>query len=182
MDDIKKQKATELKEAVKISITFPTNAYFMSGIRDFTFSLIKNMTTFSEQWAYRFQSIVDELCNNAVEHGSAPGAEVRITFIYTPNLGLDIYVDDSGTGTGKKAEDMKEFVTERLDPSFVSGDLRGRGLAKIVAQWTDTLEFSDFPQGGLRVHVRKLLKTATDASQITVDSTSNNPTRIMLPV
>ena len=48
---------------VKISIILPTNAYFMSGIRDFTMTVVENMTGFSEKWAFRFQSVVDELTN-----------------------------------------------------------------------------------------------------------------------
>ena len=49
------------EEPIKITITLPTNAYFLSGIRDFTLAMTKNMTGFSDQWAFRFQSVVDEL-------------------------------------------------------------------------------------------------------------------------
>ncbi|MBI4975562.1 hypothetical protein HZC20_02690, partial [Candidatus Peregrinibacteria bacterium] len=66
------QETTKIGEKTKISITLPTNAYFMSGIRDFTLNMIKNTTNFDEKWAFRFQSVVDELCNNAIEYGSAP--------------------------------------------------------------------------------------------------------------
>ena len=34
------------KEPVKITIILPTNAYFLSGIRDFTLTMTKNMTGF----------------------------------------------------------------------------------------------------------------------------------------
>ncbi len=56
----------EENQSVKITITIPKEAYFISGIRDFTLNLIKNTTSFSEKWAFRFQSVVDELCNYAI--------------------------------------------------------------------------------------------------------------------
>lgn len=146
------------KEPKKITVTFPTDAYFMSGIRDFTLGLIRNMTKFSEQWAYRFQSVVDELCNNAIEFGSAPGKEVKLTFLYLPGETLEIIVEDSGTGRSKlKASDIQRLVAERSKPNFPFMELRGRGLAKIVAAWTDELEFSDIEGGGLRVRIKKNL-------------------------
>jgi hypothetical protein len=40
------------QKPVEIKIELPTNSYFMSGIRDFTLSLIENMTDFLSQWAY----------------------------------------------------------------------------------------------------------------------------------
>lgn len=143
---------------VKISMSFPTNAYFMSGIRNFTLGLVKNMTEFSEQWAFRFQSIIDELCNNAIEYGSEPGQEIKITFISQPHQSLEIIVEDTGTGKNPmKAEAIKKLVAERRDPSYVHKNIRGRGLAKIVAEWTDEMEFKDLENGGLQVRVKKFL-------------------------
>ena len=149
---------TENQEPIKITITLPTNAYFMSGIRDFTLSMIRNMTKFSDQWAYRFQSVVDELCNNAIEHGSSPKQEIKVTFINHPNDSVEIIVEDSGTGKSKiKAADLQKYVAERTKPGYPFTELRGRGLAKIVAAWTDELEFADMANGGLRVRIKKYL-------------------------
>lgn len=166
---------------ITITITFPTNAYFMSGIRDFTFSMIKNMTQFSEQWAYRFQSIVDELCNNAIEHGSAPMRDVSVIFTYTPEESLEIFVSDSGSGPSKmKAADIEKYIAERRNPSYTSTDLRGRGLSRIVTEWTDELHFKDLEGGGLQVRAKKNL----DRQESVPDAFENehNPTRIMLNV
>jgi anti-sigma regulatory factor (Ser/Thr protein kinase) len=147
-------------ETVQISITLPTNAYFLSGIRDFTLTMTKNMTGFSDQWAFRFQSVVDELCNNAIEHGSALGQEIVITFIGHPQESLEIIVDDSGTGPNKyTAAEMQGIFKEqvqKVQTQFLG--LRGRGLAKIVAEWTDEIKFEDSDKGGLRVRVKKYIK------------------------
>ncbi len=143
---------------VKITITLPTNAYFMSGIRNFTLGLIRNMTEFSEQWAFRFQSIVDELCNNAIEHGSEPGKDITLTFISNPHDSIEIMVKDTGTGKNKlKAEELKKLIDQRRDPNYVHTGIRGRGLSKIVAEWTDELEFRDTEEGGMEVRIKKFL-------------------------
>lgn len=166
------------QEPVKITITFPTNAYFMSGIRDFTFSMVKNMTSFSEKWAYRFQSVIDELCNNAIEYGSAPLKEIKVVFLYRENESLEIIVEDTGTGKSKmKAGDLQKFVEERIKPNFPFTELRGRGLTKIVAEWTDELEFKDLENGGLQVRAKKHLK---DEKNAPIQNKVSDPTRIML--
>jgi len=142
---------------IKISIIIPTNAYFMSGIRDFTMTVVQNMTGFSEKWAYRFQSVVDELTNNAIEFGSAVGKEVMISFVSVQGKSIEVFVEDTGTGPNKKTStEMNEYVKthKNLDPlSFTS--IRGRGLAQIVSNWTDSIEFIDNKNGGLTVHVVK---------------------------
>ncbi len=148
------------EDPVNITIIIPTNAYFMSGLRDFTMNVVRNMTGFSEQWAFRFQSVVDELVNNAIEFGSAPGKEVKITFLSQKGKSIEIFVEDSGTGSSKKnAQQMTAFVEERknMDPTKLTS-IRGRGLSQIVANWTDVLEFKDNPEGGLTIHVVKYLE------------------------
>lgn len=148
-------------EDTRITITLPTNAYFMSGIRDFTLNLIKNTTNFPEKWAFRFQSVVDELCNNSIEYGSAPGSDIRITFIYKKDDYLEISIEDTGTGQSKTtAAQMQKLLEERREPGYAFTGIRGRGLVKIVGEWTDEIHFLDRPEGGLITTVRKYLKDA----------------------
>lgn len=143
----------------KITITLPTNAYFVSGIRDFTLSLIKNTTNFAEKWAYRMQSIVDELCNNAIEYGSAENEDIKVTICHAKDEFIEISVEDTGTGKMKmKAAEMQKIMDEKRKEGYKFIGLRGRGLAKIVAEWSDELEFTDRVEGGLIVRVRKYLK------------------------
>ncbi len=147
-------------DTVKISVIIPTNAYFVSGIRDFTMNVVKNMTGFSEQWAFRFQSVVDELTNNAIEYGSKPGEEIKITFISEKGKSIEIFVEDTGTAPTKKtASEMAKMLEERkqLDPTKLTS-IRGRGLSQIVSNWTDVLEFIDNEKGGLTVHVIKYIE------------------------
>ncbi len=166
------------EQITEITIVMPTQAYFMSGIRDFTLNLIKNMTDFSEQWAYRFQSIVDELCNNAIEHGSRQGESIKIIFQSIKSEYIQIIVEDSGTGPKQlKAEEIMKLVEERKDQKLLNGLIRGRGLPKIVAEWTDELEFSNLENGGVRVRVKKFLNDPIFQKNINLN---NNPTHIIL--
>ena len=145
----------------KITITLPTDAYFMSGVRDFTLTVIKNTTSFPEKWAFRFQSVVDELCNNAIEYGSAEGSEIRLTFIYEKDNYLEIHVEDTGTAkTRQKAAEIYKLIEEKKEPGYKFSGIRGRGLVKIVSEWTDELKFEDRPEGGLKVIARKYLKNS----------------------
>lgn len=168
-------------EPVKITITIPTNAYFMSGIRDFTLAMIRNMTKFSDQWAYRFQSVVDELCNNAIEHGSSTKQEIKVTFINYPGESVEIMVEDTGTGSKKlHASDLQKIVAERSKPGYPFTEIRGRGLAKIVAAWTDELEFIDLPNGGLQTRVKKYLNNP--AMNQPIPGVTTDPTHVVLAV
>lgn len=146
-------------ETTKITITLPTNAYFMSGIRDFTLNMIKNTTNFDEKWAFRFQSVVDELCNNAIEYGSSPGSEIRITFIHIKDEYLEICVEDTGTGKNRiNAAQLQKLFEERRESGYVFTGIRGRGLVKIVGEWSDEIKFVDREGGGIRVSIKKYMK------------------------
>jgi len=161
----------------KITITLPTSAYFMSGIRDFTLNMIKNTTNFPEKWAFRFQSVVDELCNNAIEHGSAPESEIRITFIHVKDDYLEIEVEDTGTGKDKiKAEELTKIIESRKAPGYAFTGIRGRGLVKIVSEWTDELKIEDRPEGGLRLTIKKYLKNARQGEGLELEQKQNSLT------
>lgn len=147
---------------LKITIILPTNAYFMSGIRDFTMTVTQNMTGFSQQWAYRFQSVVDELTNNAIEFGSAPGDNIKITFVSVKSQYIEVLVEDMGTGPKKKtAAEMMQYLEDHkhVDPTTITS-IRGRGLSQIVANWADSVEFLDNANGGITAHVIKKFETS----------------------
>lgn len=167
----------QIPEKTKITITLPTNAYFMSGIRDFTLTMIKNTTNFSEKWAFRFQSVVDELCNNAIEYGSSPGSDIRISFNHIKDQYLEITVEDTGAGTNKiNAAQLQKIFNERKEPGYVFTGIRGRGLVKIIGEWTDEIKFVDRPEGGMAVTVKKYLKDARQAETLPIP---NNNTLVL---
>ena len=144
----------------RVLIVIPSSIYFQSGIRDFTLHMVRNLTDLSEQWAFRFQTIVDELCNNAIEYGSATGDDIAVTYYVKKGDWLEVTVEDKGTGAKcMEAAELTALVeTRKKQEGDILGSLRGRGLAKIVSRWTDELEFSDRPAGGLKARARKYFK------------------------
>lgn len=166
------------EQITDIEIFIPTQAYFLSGIRDFVLNLTKNMTGFSEKWAYRFQAVVDELCNNAIEHGSQPGQKIKVTLVSTPNKSLEVIVEDTGTGKDKMTpEQMQTLFKERqqlVQEQYLG--FRGRGLPKIVGEWSDEIFFEQSDLGGLKIRIKKYLRKEDDA----VSSAQNDPTHLVL--
>lgn len=152
------------EKPIIILIEVPTQAYFISGIRDFTLNMTKNLTGFSEKWAFRFQAIVDELCNNAIEHGSEAGKNIKIKFISTKAVSLEVEVEDTGTAKEKMtAAQLTALLKERkqmMTAQYLG--FRGRGLPKIIAEWTDDVVFEDVPGGGIRVRIKKYLRKEED--------------------
>ncbi len=153
-----------IEKPIEIVIILPTQAYFISGIRDFTLHMTQNLTGFSEKWAFRFQAIVDELCNNAIEHGSAPGKDIKIKFLSEKGISLAVSVEDTGTSKEKMtAAQLTELLKTRKQ--MMTGQylgFRGRGLPKIIAEWTDELVFEDVDGGGIRVKIKKYLRKEED--------------------
>lgn len=148
----------------EITIVMPTQAYFQSGIRDFVVHLTQNMTGFSQQWAYRFQAVVDELCNNAIEYGSEVGQNIKVTMISTKNESLEVIVEDTGTGKEKITAQQLSVLFQERKQMVTSQYLgfRGRGLPKIVGEWTDEIVFEDVQSGGIKVKVKKYLRKEED--------------------
>lgn len=174
-------KTQSLEDTTKITIILPTTAYFMSGIRDFTLGLIRSTTTFGEQWAYRFQSIVDELCNNAIEFGSKMGADIAITFTYKQGEYIEISVKDTGTGKDKvTAKELEAVVAEKSKPGYTNTGLRGRGLSMIVKSWSDELKFEDVDGGGIKTTIKKYLKQDAETLKKLGQIAESDPTKITL--
>jgi len=148
------------KDQITFSISFPASGYFIEVVQNYVGKIIKNYTPFKEdRWVKRFQSVVDELCNNAVEHGSSKNDEVKIIFNIN-NETVEIIVEDSGTGKKKiKAKELKKMVDQRHKEDLrTNTTIRGRGLPWIVSAWMDKLHFGDRAKGGIRVRVIKYAK------------------------
>ena len=161
-----------MKRPIEITIELPTQAYFVSGIRDFTLYFTQNLTGFSEQWAFRFQAVVDELCNNAIEHGSAPGEKLIITFVSIKDTSFEVSVQDTGTAKeGLNAAQLTALYQERkqlMTKQYLG--FRGRGLPKIVGEWSDDVIFEDADGGGIRVEVKKYLRKEEDVVSSTAQT------------
>lgn len=147
----------------RIMVVIASSLYFQSGIRDFTLDMGRNLTGLNDQWAHRFQTIVDEMCNNAIEHGSKPGDEIALTFHLKPGEYLEVVVEDQGSGEkSMNAAELTRLVNEKKAMKNTDiHSLRGRGLSRIVTRWTDELDFADRQPKGIRARARKYFKNIT---------------------
>ena len=65
------------------------------------------------------------------------------------------------------AADLQKLFQDRREPGYVFSGIRGRGLIKIVGEWTDEMQFKDRPEGGIIVSARKYLKNTRQGQGIT---------------
>lgn len=113
-------------------------------------------------WKNRFILVVDELVNNAIEHGSRAWDELSLRFrSWEENQGVCVSfeIEDSGTGLHKKsAYQMQELQAQKQHDWFKDHtSIRGRWLFLIISQLMDHLYFKDSDHGGLIVWVEKLI-------------------------
>lgn len=141
---------------IRIGITIPTNVYFLSGLRNFTLDMAKNVAGFDEQWAYRFQTVVDELTNNAIEHGSREGDDINLLFEVEHQKSMRVTIADSGHGPQQFTADElnKKITTAREHVGKPSLALRGRGFM-LISSWCDEFVFSDNDRGGISATAMK---------------------------
>ena len=134
-----------------LTVRFPSNLDYVPGMRVLV-SEIARIRGFDKKDAYRIETIVDEICNNAIEHGGT-GEGTSITLrCSVDSEKIDLIIRDSGA-SGEKVEGLKKALENvSTDPSL-NVSIRGRGLP-IVAMLADKLEVNSTPEG-TKVHVTK---------------------------
>lgn len=110
---------------------------------------------FSKEWASRLKLVVDELYMNAVRYGSAGlSSQVEMFFEYDATH-IQFSISDDGSGPeAKSAEELKTLIEQNMKEMEVT-NTSGRGLTLIAQLWTDELDISPSPQGGITVRFSK---------------------------
>ncbi|MFP4416326.1 MAG: ATP-binding protein [Fibrobacterota bacterium] len=134
-----------------LSLTFPSQLKFVPPVRQLI-SRLARQKGYNNRDSFRIETIVDEVCNNAVEHGvQNPSAEIHV------HVTIDrrkIKVKVVNTCDQSKAQALKELSKSLFKPKKSRDEKRGRGLRLIKMLSNDfTIEYSD---GGTSVHVTKL--------------------------
>ncbi|MCL2182395.1 MAG: ATP-binding protein [Chitinispirillia bacterium] len=140
------------KHSKSVSIAFPSFLQFVPPVRQFASRLAKQ-NGYSAKDAFRIETIVDEVCNNAVEHGEAgKGSEVEIKVsINKEKIALSV----SNKSDPDKVAVLKELVKPAMPVSHVGDDdKRGRGLA-LIKMLSNELDV-EITERGTSVHVTKL--------------------------
>jgi len=152
---MKKTKA----EKKKVKVCFPADLLFTSGIREFFYFFTNNLSRFSEKWAFRFQTVADELCTNAIEHGSQSKDLIWCEFITIPEKMVEIIVEDCGNGIKTSPQELEKFLQsqEKVSICDIKG-IRKRGLAHVVAKVMDKVTFKKSTKGGIYVCASKFFE------------------------
>ncbi len=104
--------------------------------------------------AFQVETIVDELCNNAIEHGGGAGTVIEVA-LAIGRAKVEINVSNSlqKESTERPAKIIKIMEGFAQAPSTNIESCRGRGLA-LVKMLSDTFEI-DSSEDGTCVHVTK---------------------------
>ena len=110
----------ENKNPYIFKIKFPSDLDYIAPVRKFVAETL-SVTKFSPKFAYRSEVIVDEICHNAIIHGSRSiDATVEMECSIFPDR-FEIHVNDQG---GKK-EDL-----DRLKSAVKKADTRAKELTE----------------------------------------------------
>lgn len=132
----------------QIEIKLPNNVAFICALRAFVKNLARRVG-FQPTKAEDIELVVDELCNNAMEHGSDPNSPVWV-IISVRDSALDILVRDEGGGERSRRflENLPRIRRKHASPYSE----RGHGIY-IVEMLSDYFCFSQNPMGGTDARV-----------------------------
>lgn len=145
--------AWEIKhEPQEVRLAFPTNLAFVPSVRGFV-SQVMRLKGYSDRDSFRIETIVDEICNNAIEYGANDrknGIVLRITINWDR-----VEIDAENASDPEKIDHfmthMKQLQeTAKIDPT----EKRGRGLS-LVKMLASELT-ADVTPKGTTVHVTKI--------------------------
>ncbi|MCL2219208.1 MAG: ATP-binding protein [Chitinispirillia bacterium] len=139
------------KQSKSVTIAFPSYLKFVPPVRQFASRLAKQ-NGYSAKDAFRIETIVDEVCNNAVEHGQGgAGSEVEMRVsINKEKIALSV----SNRSDPDKVSVLKELIKPAMPNHVGDDDKRGRGLA-LIKMLSNELDV-EITERGTSVHVTKL--------------------------
>jgi anti-anti-sigma factor len=136
------------RRAENFSIRFPSELRFVPSVRQLV-SRITKQKGYSKKDSFRIETIVDEVCNNAVEHGDRDGVDLSVT-IDTNKIEIKVV----NVSDPEKVEALKEMSKVLSSRSVAPEDTRGRGLA-LVKMLSNDFRI-DCSNSGTCVNVTKL--------------------------
>ncbi len=136
----------------KLSLEFPSELRFVPSVRQLV-SRVARQKGFGSRDSFRVETIVDEICNNAVEH-SLKGGDTKIE-LYLRIARDRIEIQVVGKSDPKKAQTLQELsqLVRKSPPANIEYK-RGRGLA-LIKMLSNNLKI-DFSEKGTSVLVTRL--------------------------
>ncbi len=139
-----------LRQATHLS--FPSDLKFVPAVRQFV-SRITKQKNYGSRDSFRIETIVDEVCNNAVEHGNnTAGRNVELTM----NIDRErVELQVTNATNPEKVDMLREMSKSVLNsPQPSLEQKRGRGLA-LIKMLSNDLRIG-FSEEGTSVHVTRL--------------------------
>lgn len=135
-----------------VSVSLPPVLKFVPAVRQMV-SRLARQKGYSQRDSFRIETIVDEICNNAVEHGLGDQTEnVKIA------VGIDrkkVEIKVESVSDPEKIKALKDLLKPMEGERKVQVDeKRGRGLA-LIKMLSNELNI-DFSENGTSVHATKL--------------------------
>lgn len=142
-----------------IELKVPSNVYYIESVRAFIGKLSETLR-FSKSRVADIQLAIDEICSNAVYHGSACISSQILLHIYVDSKALKIVVRDKGKADTRDwlTPAKLEEIQERRSPTGESG--HGLYLIKCL---TDEHKLKQNSVGGTDVTAIFYQKEPTDA-------------------
>jgi anti-sigma regulatory factor (Ser/Thr protein kinase) len=141
------------RKSEKLLLSFPSELQFVPPVRQMV-SRIARQKGYTPRDSFRIETIVDEVCNNAVEHGSLKekrNIDITVT-IDQKKIELEV-VNASDPEKNAHLKELSKSVSKKA-PEAHLGEKRGRGLA-LIKMLSNNLDIN-FSDEGTSVHVTKL--------------------------
>lgn len=137
----------------RVNLAFPSELNFVPPVRQLV-RRIAEQKDYSSKDAFRIETIIDEICNNAVEHGcQIEGEDEEVDVVISIDR-KKIEISISNTSDPEKIDMLKKISKYLSSPKISFLDKRGRGLALVKMLSNDfQIDSSDY---GTCVHVTKI--------------------------
>jgi anti-anti-sigma factor len=141
------------RKSEKLNLSFPSELQFVPPVRQMV-SRISRQKGYTPRDSFRIETIVDEVCNNAVEHGSVKERRnIDITITIDPKkIELEV-VNASDPDQTAHLKELSKTVSKKAPEAHLD-EKRGRGLA-LIKMLSNNLDIN-FSSQGTSVHVTKL--------------------------
>jgi len=132
----------------EIKITMSAYFGFVPGIRTGIGRVAVNFG-FNDKEVYEIETVIDEICNNAIEHGSKGKNNTVSLVCKFDNRYIEISIKDSGSPEFNVEEIIKEgqrLMEEEAQKPILDTIRRKRGLM-IVKKYVDTMDIKSNKDG-----------------------------------
>lgn len=147
---------------IEVSYVISAEVKNMHFIRSESEKIFAFLNINDDSFLFKLKLVVDELVNNAIEHGSKEDHDIYIKIgIENNKISIEVSDDGSKNTKGIKSIDIIESIKKarenQVTNNLSKNGKRGRGLAYIVSDWVDELIIKDNDRGGITVSIIKNL-------------------------